>query len=120
MNGAATLVWLSNVAFDVAGHLAFKHAARRSSAAKGLSFWRSTGADPFLWLGLAALAVEFVLWFAFLALVPLSVAVLVGSINILGVMIGGRLLFGEQITLTRGAAVGLIVAGVVIVGWGGR
>jgi undecaprenyl phosphate-alpha-L-ara4N flippase subunit ArnE len=119
MNATATVIWLSNVAFEVGGHLAFKQAARRSSNASGLAYWRRAAADPMLWLGLAALAVEFVLWFCFLALVPLSTAVLVSSINIVGVMLGGWLLFGEDITGARGAAVVLILAGVAIVGWGG-
>jgi drug/metabolite transporter (DMT)-like permease len=110
MNATATLIWPSNVAFEVCGHLAFKQVARRSSDASGLAYWRQAAGEPMLWLGLAALLIEFVLWFCFLALVPLSMAVLVSSINIVGVMLGGRLLFGEHITTARSAAIALILA----------
>ena len=41
-----------------------------------------------------------------------------GSITIVGVMIGGRLIFKEHITLPRALAIILIAVGVGLVGWG--
>ena len=39
-----------------------------------------------VWVGVSAFAAEFLLWLAFLSLVPLSLAVLVGSIDSLSPM----------------------------------
>ncbi len=61
---------------------------------------------------------EFLLGVAFLSLVPLSLAVLVGSVDILAVSIGGRLFFGEALTPRRTFSTILITLGVALVGWG--
>jgi hypothetical protein len=42
--------------------------------------------------------IEFLVWIAFLSLIPLSEGVLLGSINIVAIMIAGRFLFGEKLT----------------------
>jgi drug/metabolite transporter (DMT)-like permease len=119
MTPLATFIWLLDLVSDTIGHLALKHATRRAGAAPGSIFWRAVLSEPFLWLGIGAFAVEFLVWLSFLALVPLSQGVLVGCINILGVMLGGRILFGERITAARTAATILIGTGVALVGWGG-
>src|SRR5437763_4484324 len=41
----------------------------------------------YLWIGIACFGLEFAVWFALLSLIPLSQAVLVGSINIVVLMI---------------------------------
>ena len=58
------------------------------------------------------------LWLAVLSLVPLSLAVLVGSIDSLAVSVGGRIVFGEALTLRRTGCISLIAVGVALVGWG--
>jgi multidrug transporter EmrE-like cation transporter len=45
---------------------------------------------------------------------------MIGSIGIIGVMLGGRLFFGEAITRPRAGAAVLIAIGVALVGWGGE
>ena len=45
---------------------------------------------------------------------------MVASIDILLVMLGGRIFFGEHITRPRVAAISLIAIGVLLVGWGGQ
>ncbi len=62
---------------------------------------------------------EFLAWAAFLSLVPLSRGVLLGSVNILALMLAGRLFFGERLTPLRVAGMGLIGLGVAVVGVGG-
>jgi drug/metabolite transporter (DMT)-like permease len=114
-----TLVWLMNLLADTIGQLSFKAASRGADHLDGLAHWRSLLVQPLLWLGLAAFASEFLLWLALLSLIPLSQAVLVGCINIIGVMVGGRLFFGERLTLPRTSALVLIAVGVGLVGWGG-
>jgi drug/metabolite transporter (DMT)-like permease len=119
MSALATFIWVLDLLFDTTGHLALKHSTRRAAPGSGLLFWRSVLSQPFLWLGLVAFAAEFLAWLSFLSLVPLSKAVLVGSFNILAVMIGGRVLFRERVTVARAAAGMLIGTGVALVGWAG-
>jgi drug/metabolite transporter (DMT)-like permease len=74
---------------------------------------------PWLWLGIASYVIEFLVWIAFLSLIPLSEGVLLGSINIVAIMVAGRFLFGEKLTRLRVAGILLVTLGVVIVGVGG-
>lgn len=70
---------------------------------------------PWLWLGVVCFIGEFVVWLAFLSLVPLSQGVLLGMMSIV-VMIGGRILFHEHFTPLCILGITLILAGVSIVG----
>jgi drug/metabolite transporter (DMT)-like permease len=112
----AWALWLGNLLFDSAGQLAFKAAAGDPRAGHGLARWRWMSRRPWLWLGLGCYVAEFVLWLAFLSLVPLSEGVLLGSINIVAIMVAGRLLFGEKLSPLRVTGIGLITAGVALVG----
>jgi drug/metabolite transporter (DMT)-like permease len=58
-------------------------------------------------------------WIAFLSLVPLSEGVLLGSINIVAIMIAGRFLFSEKLTRLRVTGILLVTLGVAIVGVAG-
>jgi drug/metabolite transporter (DMT)-like permease len=117
MSPLATLLWAANLVCDVAGQLSFKAAAISSGDDGGLARWRGILANGWTWLGIAAFVAEFFLWLAFLSVVPLSLAVLVGSAEIIAIMIGGRLCFGEAVTGRRALAASLIAVGVAMVGW---
>lgn len=117
MTPIATLIWVLNLFTDTIGQLAFKAAALHGGEEEGFAHWKAMIASKWIWIGLSAYVFEILLWLAFLSMVPLSLAVLLGSFNILCVMIGGRILFGEKITGRRTAAVSLIALGVVLVGW---
>ncbi|EIM04311.1 EamA family transporter [Rhodanobacter denitrificans] len=112
-------LWLANVLVDTTGQLAFKAAAGAPEAGDGLARWRHMASRPWLWLGVGCYVVEFLLWIAFLSLVPLSKGVLLGSINIVAIMLAGRWLFGEKLTRLRVAGILLVSLGVAIVGAGG-
>jgi len=112
-------LWVANVVFDSVGQLAFKAAAGDPQAGDGLARWRHMAARPWLWLGIGCYVVEFLVWIAFLSLLPLSEGVLLGSINIVAIMLAGRLLFGEKLTRLRVIGIGLVSLGVAIVGAGG-
>jgi drug/metabolite transporter (DMT)-like permease len=71
---------------------------------------------PWIWLGVACYVAEFLVWLAFLSLLPLAQGVLLGSINIVAVMIAGRLLFAEKLSPLRTLGILLIAAGVAVVG----
>jgi drug/metabolite transporter (DMT)-like permease len=52
-------------------------------------------------------------------LIPLSDGVLLGSINIVAIMLAGRWLFGERLTRLRVVGIALVTLGVAVVGAGG-
>jgi drug/metabolite transporter (DMT)-like permease len=111
----ALLIWLLNVAVDTSGHVALKYAA----AAEGQNEWQRwkvmlRGAP--LWIGIVCFCLEFVLWLALLSVVPLSTGVLVGSINMVSIMLAGRLLFNERLEWMRLLGMACIILGVVLVG----
>ena len=111
------LAWLAVLVFDTCGQLAFKSAAHHAEG-DGLAHWHAMAARPWLWLGIVAFVAEFIAWLAFLSLVPLAEAVLLATLNMVTVMLGGRLLFDEKLTPRRMAGVLLIASGVILVGLG--
>ncbi|MDR2451748.1 MAG: hypothetical protein LBE85_08275 [Candidatus Accumulibacter sp.] len=120
MNAAAiALLWAVNLATDTCGQLAFKKAAIENREAAGWAHWRHMLSRPWIYLGGAAYLAEFVAWLAFLSTVPLAVGVLLGMAGIVSVMVGGRLWFKERFTRPRLVGIGLILAGVALVGAGG-
>ena len=111
----ATL-WILNVLVDSGGQLAFKAAASEPGHRNGTERWRFMLARPWLWVGIACYVAEFLVWLAFLSLVPLSDGVLLGSINIVAIMILGRVLFREKLAPMRVVGIVLVSIGVAIVG----
>ena len=109
-------LWLLNVLVDTGGQLAFKAAAGDARAGEGVARWRYMAARPWLWVGIACYVVEFLAWLAFLSLVPLSDGVLLGSVNIVAVMVAGRLFFAERLSRLRVCGILLVTAGVALVG----
>ena len=71
---------------------------------------------PVMWLGLGCFVFEFFAWLALLSLIPLSLAVLIGSINIVVVMLAGKLMFHERLDRMRVAGMWLISMGVAMAG----
>jgi drug/metabolite transporter (DMT)-like permease len=113
----AILLWIGNLLCDTVGQLALKAASRGAGDSDGLAHWRRLLARPALWLGIGCFVFEAFLWLAFLSLVPLSQGVMMGSLNIVAVMVGGWMIFGEAITPRRATAIVLIAGGVGLVGW---
>ena len=111
-------LWLANVLLDTGGQLAFKAAAGDPAAGDGMARWRYMAARPWLWIGIGCYVFEFLVWIAFLSLLPLSEGVLLGSINIVAIMVAGRILFAEKLTRLRVAGILLVTLGVAIVGVG--
>lgn len=110
------LFWLLNVTFDTGGHLAFKAAAMQPDSEGEFARWKAMAARPWIWIGVACFVIEFVVWQGFLSLVPLSQGVLLGSINIVAMLIAGRFLYAEKFTPLRIAGSALIAVGVAVVG----
>lgn len=115
MTKLAILFWIMNIALDTAGHMAFKSAALTEHQI-ALQRWKMMLSSPMLWGGIACFILQFVVWFALLSLIPLSRAVLVGSINIVTVMLAGRLFHRELLNRHRVVGMCLIAVGVAIAG----
>ena len=112
-------MWILNLICVTAGHLSLKAGATAASPdTPAVERWKTMIKGFWVWVGVSAFAAEFLLWLAFLSLVPLSLAVLVGSIDSLAVSVGGRIAFGETLTLRRAGCISLIALGVALVGWG--
>jgi drug/metabolite transporter (DMT)-like permease len=119
MHGLVFALWLANLLLDTGGQLAFKAAAGDERAGDGIARWKYMLRRPWIWTGICCYVVEFVVWVAFLSLVPLSEGVLLGSINIVAIMIAGRFLFHDRLSPMRVTGILLVAVGVAIVGAGG-
>ncbi|WP_342359521.1 hypothetical protein [Terrarubrum flagellatum] len=117
MTPTALLLLAGDVLCCTGRQMAFTAATRAASKGEG-GHWAELARSPFLWLGVALFLGEALFWLAFVSLVPLSTAVMVGCVNIATVMLSGRILFGDRIDPVRAVAIGLIGFGVVLVGWG--
>ena len=118
MDQIAAALLLAVLVLETVSHLALKSAAVRSGSKSGLRYLLSFIAQPIFWLAGGSFVALFLAWLAFLSRVPLGQGVMAGSITIVGVMLGGRLLYQERITRARALAIGLIALGVALVGWG--
>ena len=119
MTATAWVLLLAVLVLDTGSHLLLKRASLRAKTTEGDgSFILALFRQPALWIAVPAFVALFFAWIGFISQVPLSQGVMAGSITIAGVMLGGRLFFGEQITGWRALAIALIAAGVGLVGWG--
>jgi len=116
--GLAAGLWITNVVLDSGGRIAFKIAATNPAPELDRRWTQMFRSAP-VWIGILCFAVEFVAWLALLSLIPLSQAVLIGSINIVTVAIAGRLLFRERMIPLRLAGLALIAIGVMLAGGAG-
>ena len=118
MSGLVVALWIANLVLDTGGQLAFKAAAGDERAGDGLARWKYMLARPWIWVGIGCYVAEFLVWIAFLSLVPLSEGVLLGSINIVAIMVAGRFLFKEKLTPLRVTGILLVAVGAAVVGFG--
>ena len=110
------LIWMTNLLFDTVGQLSFKAAATKHSGYAGLNHWKDMAKRPWIWFGFICYIAEFITWIAFLSVVDLSIGVMLASIDMVVIMVAGRILFREDLTPWRLAGLVLISAGVIFVG----
>lgn len=108
MTPLAVSLWIANVALETAGQVSLKAAASPS--------WRRMLRSPVLWTGVACFVLQFVAWLGLLSLIALSEAMLINSINIVAVMLTGRVMFGERLDLLRVTGASLVAVGVALAG----
>jgi drug/metabolite transporter (DMT)-like permease len=118
MNSTATILWLICMLIDTLGQMSFKAAATKASNAEGLERWKEMFSNYWIWIGIGSYIFEFFAWMAFLSMVPLAQGILLSCFNIMTVMIGGKIFFGEKLTRKRILSSSLIAIGVALVGWG--
>lgn len=117
MPATAVLLWVVNLLLDTTGQIAFKSAAVASAThGEDSSYWGQLTRRPTLWLGLCCYVAEFLVWIAFVSFIPLSVGVLLGSFNIVALMLAGRWLFAEHQSRLHIVGMLLVSAGVAVVG----
>lgn len=118
MDGLSLFYLAAVLVLDAVSHLSLKSASAACAKRDGLAFLAALLRQPSLWLGVVTFALLFLAWLAFIARVPLSQGVMLGSITIVGVMLAGRLWFHERLTAARILAISLIAMGTFLVGWG--
>lgn len=118
MSHTAVFLWLLNIVIDTVGHLVFKAAASQGLDLDVVQHWKHMLVRPLLWVGVGCYVFEFFVWIAFLSLVPLASGVMLGSINIVVLMVAGKVFFKERLTPWRVTGMSLITLGVLFVGMG--
>ena len=111
-------LWFANMATDTVGHTAFKAAASEGQDLSGIENWKYMASRPWIWIGIIAYVGEFFIWLAFLSQVDLSTGIMLGSFNIVVIMLVGRVLFKELFISWRIVGILLITCGVIVVGFG--
>jgi len=115
LSNLAIFVWIMNIAVDTVGHMAFKSAAVTEHESEWQRWKKMLSSIP-LWVGIVCFCLEFVLWLVLLSILPLSSGVLLGTINMVAIMVAGRLLFRELLDPMRVLGMIFIMLGVVLVG----
>jgi multidrug transporter EmrE-like cation transporter len=117
------IVWtllLSGVALNAAAQLLLKAATRYSGplvADAGRVDWLNATSllkAPPLWIGLGCYGVSVVLWLGALSRLPVSVAYPMLSLGYVVNAVAAAMLFGEAVTATKLAGIGLIGVGVIM------
>src|SRR4029079_3823055 len=82
-------VWIMNIVVDTVGHMAFKSAAITEHESEWHRWKKMLSSIP-LWVGIVCFCLEFVLWLVLRSILPLSSGVLLGTINMVAIMVAGR------------------------------
>lgn len=113
---ATLLLLLGSVVCDVSGQVCFKLGVGHEDAGEQApSLVHKVLHSPWIAVGVAVYAVEFVFWFAALSRVQLSFAFPIMALSYVGVVLASRFILNERISLRRWAGIGTIVVGVVLV-----
>jgi drug/metabolite transporter (DMT)-like permease len=113
------LLLLGSVACDVTGQVSFKLGLTHDDDGHGggLGFFRQLASSPWIGVGIAVYALEFVLWFAALSLAPLSMAFAFAALSYCGVVLASRAILKERVSASQWRATCTIAVGVALVSW---
>lgn len=113
------LLLLGSVVCEVAGQLSFKLGLSGDDDGHEVvsGFFRRLAGSPWIGVGIAVYALEFMLWFAALSLARLSLAFAFASLSYCGVVLASRAILKEQVSARQWRATGTIAVGVALVCW---
>ena len=114
------LLLLGAVMCEVVGQVSFKlglSGEHRTIGVGFVGFLRGLAGSPWIGVGIAVYALEFVLWFAALTLGPLSIAVAFAALSYCGVVLVSRIFLRERVGWRQWRATCTIAAGVALVCW---
>ncbi len=117
----ALLLLLPAILFSTTGELLFKIGMNRIggfefSPASIRAVLPRILLNPFIWIGFIGFGMGAVFWLAVLSRVPLSIAYPILALSYFVVVVEAWLFLHERVTWKRLVGVGIIVAGVVVVG----
>ena len=104
---------------EALGQLLFKHGMDRLEEGEEGFSARILGralCSPVIWAGIVVHAAEFALWLEILGQAPLSIAFPLESVSYVAVVGASRLILREQVPPRRWAGIGLIIAGIAVLG----
>lgn len=115
------LAWLAVWTLcEALGQVLFKHGMDRLGGDEdedfSLAVLGRALASPVIWAGIVVHAAEFAVWLEILGRAPLSVAFPLESVSFVTVVAATRLFLGERVPPRRWAGIGLIAAGIVVLG----
>jgi drug/metabolite transporter (DMT)-like permease len=117
LSSIAILIWVVNAILDTVGQVALKFAATADQKkSTEIERWKSMLSSFPLWIGIVCFCLEFIVWLAFVSVLSLSQGVLLGAINMVSIVIAGRIIFKEKLDRMRLLGMGLITLGVILVG----
>lgn len=105
---------------EAAGQILFKRGVDVLDAGEahfGFKALRRALGSPPIWGGVLLHVVEFGVWIEILGRLPLSVAFPLESVSFVVVLAASRVFLREVIPIRRWTGVGLISAGIVVLGW---
>ncbi|MEO8741841.1 MAG: hypothetical protein ABI365_01470 [Lysobacteraceae bacterium] len=113
------LLLLGSVACDVMGQVSFKLGMSGNYTGPGgvVGFFRRLAGSPWIGVGIAVYAFEFLLWFAALSLAPLSFVFSFAALSYCGVVLASRVILKEHVSARQWRATCTIAVGVALVCW---
>lgn len=107
---------LGSVVCDVTGQVCFKRGVGSATGEpQAATLVHKVLHSPWIAVGIAVYALEFVLWFAALSRTELSIAFPFTALGYAGVVLASRFILKEHVSMRRWAGVGTIVVGVALV-----
>ncbi len=106
-------------ACEGAGQILFKRGIDKLAPVRegeGLALLRGARASPEIWAGMGVHVVEFLLWIEILGRLPLSIAFPLESVSFVVVLAASRVFLREPVPRRRWLGVGLICAGIAVLG----
>jgi multidrug transporter EmrE-like cation transporter len=112
------MFWSVFIALDTATQLAFKTASQAVEGLSfGLGFLQVALSTPALWITILCYVATFIAWMVVLTRMDLNRAFPLTALTYVTVPMLAFIFFGEQLPTLRVVGIGVIIAGVMLIGW---